>query len=130
MQIICTSLQTDKHASTSPLSFYRPDAFLPPNQQCQSTEGKQNKFTKMQNKHKKLKPGLVTSYDIRPENGKGLFLFWCFINFSITYLLRHLPIYFQLRDPHGAQWHLFMQYFAPPYTYICLKIHQNSFSYQ
>jgi len=26
MQIICTSLQTDNHASTSLLSFYRPDA--------------------------------------------------------------------------------------------------------
>jgi len=26
MQIICTSVQTDNHASTSPLSFYRPDA--------------------------------------------------------------------------------------------------------
>jgi len=26
MQIICTSLQTDNHASTSSLSFYRPDA--------------------------------------------------------------------------------------------------------
>jgi len=26
MQIICTLLQTDKHASTPPLSFYRPDA--------------------------------------------------------------------------------------------------------
>jgi len=26
MHIICTSLQTDNHASTSPLSFYRPDA--------------------------------------------------------------------------------------------------------
>jgi len=26
MQIICTSLQTDNHASTSPLGFYRPDA--------------------------------------------------------------------------------------------------------
>jgi len=36
MQIICTSLQTDNHASTSPLSFYRP--FLLPNQQHQSTE--------------------------------------------------------------------------------------------
>jgi len=29
MQIICTSLQTDNHASTSPFGFYRPDA-LPP----------------------------------------------------------------------------------------------------
>ena len=26
MQIICTSLQTDNHTSTSPLSFYRLDA--------------------------------------------------------------------------------------------------------
>jgi len=26
MQIICTSLQMDNHATTSPLSFYRPDA--------------------------------------------------------------------------------------------------------
>jgi len=26
MQIICTLLQTDNHASISPLSFYRPDA--------------------------------------------------------------------------------------------------------
>jgi len=36
MQIICTSLQTDNHASTSALSFYRPDALS--NQQCQSTD--------------------------------------------------------------------------------------------
>ena len=27
MQIICTSLQTDNHTSTLPLSFYKPDAF-------------------------------------------------------------------------------------------------------
>jgi len=27
MQIICNSLQTDNHASTSPRSFYRPVAF-------------------------------------------------------------------------------------------------------
>jgi len=26
IQILCTSLQRDNHASTSPLSFYRPDA--------------------------------------------------------------------------------------------------------
>jgi len=35
MQIICTSLQTDNHASTSPLSFYRPGA-LPANQPTSS----------------------------------------------------------------------------------------------
>jgi len=40
MQIICTSLQTDNHASTSPLKFfYRPDALPAANQQRQSTEG-------------------------------------------------------------------------------------------
>jgi len=38
MQIICTLLQTDNHASISPLSFYWPDA-LPAAQQHQSTEG-------------------------------------------------------------------------------------------
>ena len=35
MQIICTSLQTDNHASTSPLSFYQPDA-LPATQRTAS----------------------------------------------------------------------------------------------
>jgi len=35
---ICTSPQTDNHASTPTLSFYRPDA-LPATQQLQSTEG-------------------------------------------------------------------------------------------
>jgi len=39
MQIICTSLQTDNRTGTSSLNFYRPDAFLMPNQQCQYTEG-------------------------------------------------------------------------------------------
>jgi len=38
---VCTSLQTDNHASTPPLSFFTcPMPFLPPNQQRQSTEGK------------------------------------------------------------------------------------------
>jgi len=37
---ICTSLQTDNHASTSPLSFFTGRMpFLPLNQQRQSTEG-------------------------------------------------------------------------------------------
>jgi len=39
-QIICTSLQTDNHASTSlPRLFTGRRLFLMPNQQCQSTEG-------------------------------------------------------------------------------------------
>jgi len=37
---VCTSLQTDNHASTSLLKFFTGRMpFLPPNQQCQSTEG-------------------------------------------------------------------------------------------
>ena len=37
---VCTSLQTDKHASTPPLSIFTGRMpFLPPNQQRQSTEG-------------------------------------------------------------------------------------------
>jgi len=38
---VCTSLQTDNHASTSLLKFFTGRMpFLPPNQQCQSTEGR------------------------------------------------------------------------------------------
>ena len=37
IQIICTSLQTDNHASTSPLRFYRPDV-LPAAQPTVSTQ--------------------------------------------------------------------------------------------
>jgi len=33
----------------------------------------QEKCTTTQNEHKKLKPGLVAFYDIRPGNGAGLF---------------------------------------------------------
>jgi len=37
---VCASLQTNNHASTSPLSFFTGRMpFLPPNQQCKSTEG-------------------------------------------------------------------------------------------
>jgi len=38
---VCTSLQTDIHAITTPLKFFTGRvSFLPPNQQRQSTEGK------------------------------------------------------------------------------------------
>jgi len=40
MHIICISLQTDNHASTSSLSFYRPDA-LPAAQPTASKHGRQ-----------------------------------------------------------------------------------------
>jgi len=37
---VCTSLQTDNHTSTPPLLVFTGwMPFLPPNQQCQSTEG-------------------------------------------------------------------------------------------
>jgi len=42
MQIICTSRQTDNHASTSSLVFTGQMLFLTPNQQCQSTKGKKH----------------------------------------------------------------------------------------
>jgi len=38
---VCTSLQSDNHASTPPFKFFTGRMpFLSPNQQCQSTEGK------------------------------------------------------------------------------------------
>jgi len=40
---VCTSLQTDNHASTSPRSFLQMP-FLLPNKHRQSTEGKLNKL--------------------------------------------------------------------------------------
>jgi len=55
---------------------------------------------------KKLKLGLVASYDIWPGKWEGLFVFQRFINLSLTYLLtyllRHLPTYLQPWDPQRA----------------------------
>jgi len=59
----------------------------------------QNKCSTTQNKHNKLKPGLVASYDIQPGNTEGLFLFRCFINMSSTYLDTY-P--FTALDRHGV----------------------------
>jgi len=43
---VCTSLQTDNHANTSPLKFFIGQMpFLPPNQQRQSTEGRDQQCT-------------------------------------------------------------------------------------
>jgi len=46
--------------------------------------------TTTQNKQKILKPGLVASYDIQRGKREGLFLFWHFINLSVTQLLIQL----------------------------------------
>jgi len=58
---VCTSLQTDNHASTPPLSFVQAGMpFLPPNQQRQSTEGTRYrvhtyKMTSRENKYIRVK---------------------------------------------------------------------------
>jgi len=45
---VYTSLQTDNHTSTPPLSFFTDRMpFLPPNQQRQSTEGMSTESKKM-----------------------------------------------------------------------------------
>jgi len=55
MQIICTSIQTDNHASTSPFSFFTGRMpVLPPNQQHQSTEGTQYHWQSSVNQEIKL----------------------------------------------------------------------------
>jgi len=62
---ICTSLQTDNHASTSPLSFFTGRMlFLLPNQQRQSTEGNKGKVCRLQNDQIKLSDhqGFVYKY--------------------------------------------------------------------
>jgi len=55
---VCTSLKSDNHASTPPLSFFTGRMpFLPPNQQRQSTEGQTAAFL-VQDKpyHRKAHP--------------------------------------------------------------------------
>jgi len=57
---VCTSLQTDNHASTPPLcSFTGRMPFLPPNQQHQSTKGLK---TKMYNYCKMLAVALYSTH--------------------------------------------------------------------
>jgi len=46
MQIVCTLLQSDNHASASLKFFTGWMPFLPPNQQCQSTEDKPSEHVK------------------------------------------------------------------------------------
>ena len=66
-----------------------------------STHSLIRRGTTTENKHRKLKPGLVASYDIQPGNREGLFWFRRFINLSLTYLLRHLLTYLQPRTHTG-----------------------------
>ena len=80
---VCTSLQTNNHASTPPLSFFTCwMPFLPPNQQCQSTEG----TVIFHRKPNEIPPGYLNS--TRPAS------FWfcksqCPTVFSPSMLLLH-----------------------------------------
>ena len=56
---VCTSLQTDNHVSTPPQVFTGRMPFLPPNQQHQSTEGKNVK--NVENAARENAKGVVTS---------------------------------------------------------------------
>jgi len=61
-----------------------------------------HKNTITQYKHKKLKPGLVASYNIWPGNGDGLSLFLAlhkFVTYFLTYTLTHL---LTAQDRHGT----------------------------
>jgi len=51
---------------------------------------------------KKLKPGLVASYDFRPGKGVGLFWFRRFINLSLTHLLKTVTHLLTAPSPHGV----------------------------
>ena len=63
--IVCTSLQTDNHASSPPLSFLTGRMpFLPPNQQWQSTEGEKGE-TKTKYKNGCMQKKAVTVSDVK-----------------------------------------------------------------
>jgi len=53
---VCTLLQSDNHASTSPLRFFTGRMpFLSPNQQRQSTEGQEKKQAEKNNRAELIK---------------------------------------------------------------------------
>jgi len=71
---LCTLLQTDNHASTSPLSFCTGRMpFLPPNQQRQSTEGTNRTPTKFSNNFNKYWQVLL-HFQICKKNVDGAFV--------------------------------------------------------
>ena len=61
MQIICTSLQTDNHTSTSSLNITGRMFFLTPNQQRQSTE--RNLYLRKDNENGKI----LTPMALKPQ---------------------------------------------------------------
>jgi len=86
MQIICTSLRTDNHASTSPLSFYMLDA-LPAAQPTASKHWRQLRHTY---------GGSIVTVTGRGQSGR-LWLsasLWIVTNCSCRSIISH-PTYFQ-----------------------------------
>ena len=67
MQIICTSLQTDNNASTSPLSFYRPDA-IPATQPTASKHWRQNTYWRII--HRPILLGVLSPGWLNPASGE------------------------------------------------------------
>ena len=62
VQVCCTLLQTDNHASTPPLSFFTGRMpFLPPNQQRQSIEGRIHNSQSTQNNSQTENSNITTS---------------------------------------------------------------------
>jgi len=79
----------------------------------------QNKCTTTQNKHQKLKPGLVASYNIWPGNGESLFLVQHLINLSLAYLDTY-ALTFSSRPTRGNH---DMKYEHQSGVSVCLYIH-------
>jgi len=82
---------------------------------------------------KKLQPCLVASYDIQLGNGQGLFLFWHWINLSLTYLLTYMLWYCwlggrksirpvkKMGDGGGGHWLVRMEW-CPARWSVCLPL--------
>ena len=103
--LVCTSLLTDNHASTPPLSFFTGRMpFLPPNQQCQSTEGRQtDRQTDAQTDRQKSETNYATYVSI----GRIFALCWskvpCFVSVCLSpcppvYLSIHLSVCIAMCD--------------------------------
>jgi len=70
---VCTSLQTDNHASTPPLKFFTGWVpFLPPNQQRQSTEGRERNGQKIEKRMKKRKRKDNHKYRLTTERAERI----------------------------------------------------------
>ena len=60
---VCTSLQTDNHATTQFFTGQMP--FLPPNQQCQSTEGTCNDWMRRKPQQQRIHPKQTRNWFFR-----------------------------------------------------------------